>query len=327
MAIINGQGSQALIGPETAWGAKAAATTALNYLSESLKFVLEKKAEDTLNGGVTSREMDIMKKSVEGDIVILAKPGNIGLLIGMALGNEFAAELIDGSTGAYEHIFTPMKASLSNSLPSFTAIINRVAAAKAYVGLKVQSLKIEVTAGDYMKITASLAGKGEEAGTATAIAIPTAKAFRFAGGACSFDGTDFGDITSVSIEIKNNLDDGEQTLSSGVFGTEKQPQDREITVSFESKYSTATETIREQKYLTENTTNVVLNFISPTLVEDGINNQIQINMPRVGISECSPNVSDKGKIKLTIAGKALETASEDAVSITLVDDKATKYLP
>lgn len=327
MAMIIGKGTVAQIGTESIWGLKAVPTVALNYTSESLKNNLDRKEEETLLGGKTSRYQDIMKYSVDGDIALVAKPKNIGLILSHALGVEEEPALKEGTSNVYIHKFTPLPVNRNSSLPSLTAIIDRVVACKAYTGLKVGQLSFSCEAGDYMKVTATLSGRAEEDGEVVKdLQVPELKAFRFAGGSCTFDGEEFGEVTSVSVEYNNNLDDGEQTLGSGYYGTEKEPQAREITLTLESFYNAKTETVREKKYLTESTVAIKLNFISPNEIEDGQNYKIEFDMPLVCINDCSPNVGDSGKLKLSIGGKALESASQEAITITLEDDNSEKYI-
>lgn len=334
MGIITGQGTSLQIGQETTWGTATPVTMAANYLQETLKLNVERKEEDTLVGGKTSRDMDIMKFGVDGDFSVLAKPQNIGLLIGLALGAETTAvQLTDDGTESgipidvWKHVFTMVETGIDSTLPSFTAVVNRHVAAKAYTGLKVESLKIEAKAGDYVRITMSVKGKAEQAGIIDrTLSIPDIKAFRFAGGSCTFDGVEFGDATGFTIEIKNTLDEGDQTLGSGYYGTENEPQGREVSISVETSYNAKTETVREQKYKTENNVDVKLKFVSPSEVIDDINYELGIDLPKVAVTECSPNVGGKEKITLTINGKALEGPDTEAVTVTLIDGLDTKYL-
>ncbi len=334
MSIITGQGTTLQIGKESSWGNTAVPTVTANYLSESLKLNVERKEEDTLVGGKTSRDMDIMKFSVDGDFSVLAKPHNIGLLIALSLGSEATPiQLTDDGTESgtpidvWKHIFTMIETGISSTLPSFTAIINRHVATKAFTGLKIDTLKIEAKAGDYIRLTVTVKGKDEASGKIIQdLAIPDIKAFRFAGGTCTFDGVEFGDATGFTIEIKNTLDDGEQTLGSGYYGTENEPQGREVSVSVETSYNAVTETVRENKYKKESYVDVRLKFISPSEIISGYKYELAIDMPKVAITECSPNVGGKDKLTLTINGKALESKNTEAVTVSLIDGLSTKYL-
>lgn len=324
MAIVTGQGSTLQIGKETNWGTKATPTAIMNFLNESLSLNVNRTEEDTLVGGVTSKNMDIMRKSVSGDFSMIGKPNGVGEIIGLALGVE--ADPVTAS-GVTTHTFTPIHAGLTNSLPAFTAVVNRHVSTKAYTGCKIGSLSLSASAGDYLRLNASVIGKDEEAGTsAEGLSIPDLKAFRFAGGSCTFDGVEFGDVTSCNVAINNNLDEGVQTLGSGYYNTEPEPQQRDFTINIESFYNANTETVREQKYKTESTCAVVLRFESPSEIVSGEKYAIEITLPKVTINDCNPHVQDKGKIPLTIGGKALEPSEGEAITIVLKDSTATKYI-
>ena len=98
-----------------------------------------------------------------------------------------------------------------------------------------------------------------------------------------------------------------------------------MTISLDSFYNSATETIREGKYKSENYVAVVLNFESPSEIVSGTKYSIQISLPRVAINSCDPNVAGTEKIRLTIGGKACETSETEAITVTLTDSKSSKY--
>ncbi|TAH55202.1 MAG: hypothetical protein EWM51_03720 [Treponema sp.] len=327
MGILTGQGTAFQIGKETTWGAAVAPTQAINFLNESLKLAVERKEEDTLVGSKTSRAMDIMKRSVAGDFGLIMKPGNVGLLFALSLGEEADPVEDPEKTGVFEHRFSPVSSGLLYSLPSFTAVIDRHTAVKKYTGLKVESLKIEAKAGDYLRASLSVKGKDEESGTKnSALSVPDTKAYRFAGGVCEFNSAAIGSVKSVSLDYVNTLDEGEQTISSGLNGTEPEPQDRKITVTVETDYDATAEGIRESDYKTDTTVDIRLRFESPTEIVTGTKHAFEILLPHVAITDCSPNVSGKEKLKLTITGTALETTSDEAVEIVLFDGQGTAYL-
>lgn len=328
MAIITGQGTALQIGKETTWGTGVTPTQAVNFTSEGFKANIEYKEEDTLVGGTTSRNMDIMKKGVSWDMSVLAKPGNIGLLLGLAFGAE--AEPVAESSG-YKHSFTMLPPALANSLPSFSAVVDRHVACKKYTGCKVDSFSFTASAGDYIRLSFSGIGKEETSATKTAgLEIEQLKAFRFAGGTCTIDGTSFGSVTNVSFNLANALDGGEQTLGSGYFNTEPEPQKRGVTVSLDASYDSATEGIHANKFLTGTKASVVLKFVSPEEIATGENYSITITMPNVIVTECSPNVGGTDKIKLTISCTACEDVDDgdvvEAVTVDLVDDLNDTYL-
>lgn len=329
MAIVSGQGATLQVGKESTWGTGVAGTVALNFLSESFRFVPEYKEEESLVGGTTSRAIDIMKKSVTWDASLIAKPGNVGLMLGMAFGAE--ATPVSAGEDAYKHVFTMLRPGLNASLTSFTGIVDRHIAIKKYTGCKVGQFSFSATKGDYVRLTFSGVGKDEVTGTlATGISVPTEKAFRFAGGSCKIDGTAYGEVEGVTFNLNNNLDAGDQTMGSGYYGTEPQPQKREVTVSLDARYDTTSEDIHEDNFKTGVTASVELYFESPEEVEEGVNYSFKIVLPAVVVNDCSPVITGTDRIKVTIGGTGTETLDDDgvveAVSVELVDAQSTKYL-
>lgn len=327
MPMVTGQGAALQLGEETTWGTKVTPTVAINFTSESFKPGVERKEEDSLIGGATSSGMDIMRKNASFSWEQLARPENIGFVLAMGLGVESAPEQIAG-TSAYKHKFTLLKPSLTASLKKFSAIVNRHVHVKAYTGCKIDTLSIRAEAGDYMRITVAGKARAEEtAQIVSSLAIPALKAFRFAGGKATFDGKSFGDITNVQWDLSNNLDDGDQTLGSGYYGTEPEPQKREVKVSLDTFFNETSDSIREEKYISENTVNASLMFESPSYADEDSNlhYSIQIDMPLLVLDSCDPSITGTGKVLMPMSGTAIESNNTEAVTITLIDGKNTKY--
>lgn len=327
MAIVSGQGTSVQIGKESTWGTKATPTVALNFTSEDFRLIVDKAADDALIGATTDREMDIVKESVDWSLAVNAKPDNVGMLISAALGAEASPAAETGSSGVYKHVITPVGIGASVSLPSLTAVVNRIIATKAYTGLKVNTLRISAKSGDYVRMELSGKGKAEDAGSSVAsLKVPALKNFRFVGAKFTFDGTDFGDVLSCDIEHVNNLDDGEQTSGSGLYGSETQPQKRETTVTLETFFNSASNTVRDNKYKVDSTATFVAKYESPSEATIGTPYSMEISIPLLVVTECHPVVAGPEKMKVTIAGRALESDTEKAISITLIDKSNTKFI-
>lgn len=327
MPMVTGQGAALQLGEESTWGTKVTPTVAINFTSEGFKPGIERKEEDSLIGGATASAMDIMRKSASFTWEQLARPENIGFVLAMALGEESDPEQISGSS-AYKHTFTLLRPSLTATLKKFTAVVNRHVHVKAYTGCKIDTMSIRAEAGDYMRISVSGKGRAEEdASVESGLSVPSLKAFRFAGGKATFDSVDFGDVTNVQWDLSNNLDDGEQTLGSGYYSTEPEPQKRDVKVSLDTFFNQASDTVRSQKYLSENTVNVSLVFESPDYADASKNQHysIQIDMPLLVLDSCDPNIAGPGKIVMPMSGTATESASTQAVTVTLIDKYSSKY--
>lgn len=314
-----GAGSVFQIGKETNFGELATPTNQINFLSEGISLEVERIQEESLLLSKTSRSMDVMSYNVSGDFAVILKPENIKQLFYLTMGVEGSPTLVDGSTAVYEHQFTLMEPD--GSLPSFTAVIDRKISVPAYTGLKMQSMSLEASSKDYIRGTFNVQGSGkEEDGAVENLPIPVLKAYRFVNGVLTLDGTEFGDVSNVSIEVNNNLDEGVSTLGSGYYSSEGEHNEREITINIDCFYNAASNTIREQKYKEDGATaNIELTFESPEEIEDGEKNRFTIQLPNVVITEANPNVGGKDKIEITLNGTALETETEEAITALVYD--------
>lgn len=322
--IITGRGTSAQWGQETTWGTAVAPTVALNYLSETMKLVLNKKAEDTLNSQITTAAMEIMNQHVEGDITLLLKPENAGYLLACLFGVETGPTLKSGTTGVYEHEFTCIAPGSSNSLKKFTLVIDRHTHVKGYAGCKVDSFSMSASPEDHLKATFGIVGKSEATDTTESLSVTTLKGFRFVGGSVKYNGSTSLNayVKSVKLDIKNNL-----TKDPGISGylLEPEPQDREITFSIEARFDTAIDTIREAQFIGNATVDFTLEFVSPELIETGEYYTIKIVINDANVTDLSPNVSGADQLTATIEGKAMDNSGEP-ITVTLYDGKETDYV-
>jgi len=326
MAIIAGRDSALQIGLESTWGTAVTPTAQVPFTSESLSYVPNYIEEDALVGAKTSGRMDVSGVKVEGDVSFIVKPGDyLGLLLGAALGEEATASQVDSST-AYEHVFTPVASGTSESLPHITITIDRKVAVKDMVSCKIGSLSLEASVNDYLRGTVTVMGYDEESGSLESLTSPATKAFQFKDGAITVDGSNYADVTSVSLEYNNNLEDELYTLGSGDNMVEIEPQAREITATLETLYTSDTESTRENKFKTGTTAAIVLTFTSSEDIESGYPYELKINMPLAYITEADPQVGGPDRITQSLSVKATEDSSNEAITVTLTDDKDDEYL-
>ena len=319
-----GSGSSFQIGLETEYGVKVEPTEQINFLNESITLDVIRESEESLLMAKTIRSKDVMGYSSGGDFSVILKPENIKPLLYLSLGKEEYPELKSGTTGVYKHSFTLTEPD--ETLPSFTAVIDRKFAVPAYTGLKVSSFSLEAQSADYIRSSLSLQGSGkEEEGEVVTLPIPTLKAFRFVNGSLTLDGVEFGEVSSVKLDINNQLDEGDFTLGSGYYRSEGQHNEREVSISIDCFYNAKSNTIRENKYKTDGATaNIILTFESPEEIETGEKIRFEVILPNVVITEANPNVSGKEKIELTLEGMALEGIETEPITINVFDGDEEK---
>lgn len=230
-------------------------------------------------------------------------------------------------SSAYDHVFTPIAGGGGNSLPSLSIAIDRQVDVHAYSGGKIGSLSLNATAKDYLRSTVVLMGKTEEDDKSlAALSYETRAPFIFRGGQLTIDGYTYeAEITSVTLDYSNNLEDGQWTMGSGLYMIEPEVQKRDITITLESLYNPVIDSIRASKFKAGATAAITLYFVSTEEVETDIPYQLKVELPYVQITSASPNVTGPDRITISLEGRALEGTSE-ACTITLTDAQSGDYL-
>lgn len=323
MAIISGQDAKLQIGKETTWGTAVAPTTQVDFTSESLKQVMNYIEEDTLVGARTTPRMDIAGKKVEGDIQMIVKPDNIGLLLKAALGAE--AAVVHIASSVYSHQFSLVAGGTSGSLPKITVVVDRKVAVFGYVSCKVDRLDLEAKVKDYLRATFALRGHSEQADALEALTGSAKRAFQFVDGNITVDGAEYDDVTNVKVSVNNNLEDDLFTMSGSTTMQEIEPQGREVTADLEVLYSSTTNTTRTNKYLTGSTVTVVLNFISTEVAAGGVYYRMQITLNNCYITDASPVVGGRDRIKQNLVVKASEQSSTEPIIVLLINMDPSAY--
>ncbi len=322
---ITGQGSAIQIGLGKVWSVSVAPVVSLSHQSESMKLVPEYSEEESLVGGVTTSRLDIQGKKIEGDISCYAKPDYIAYCIALALGVEADPELVDGSTGAYRHIFTPLPGGALNSLLSASILVNRHVAVKEYVSCKMESLSLSASVKDYLQMTMTFKGHSEIPGTLSPLSQSVLPAYKFKEGTVKTDSVPLAKVTSFKFDYGNALESDLYTMDSGEHMDEIEPQKREITAELEVLYDSQNEALRESKFVQGNSVALEVVFTSSSEIESGFPYELKIEVPLGFVKDASPVLSGSERIKQTLSIKATGT-SNDAVTITVTDGKDTKYI-
>ena len=323
MQGTNGIGTSLQIGKETTWGTAVAPTHSINFTDESFKQEPETLEEETLVGAICAGAQDIVGYKSSGGFGTVLKPEDAVILFALALGVQATPELVANATKTYKHVITPVDAI--TDLLSFTAIVDRKKQVKSYSGNYINTLELTAEAKNYLKTKVETILLSEADGTkVSTLVVPSKKAYVFANGQCLLDGTVFADITATTVKINNNVTEGDQTLGSGLYKSQGLHGEREFTWSATAKYTTDANTLIENKYKVGSTIAVQLTFLSPEVIETGFQHKIIISMPAVIMTGGLPNVSGKDEMKLSLAGKALQTsAAVSPFTVTIQTDIAS----
>ncbi|MEM4260537.1 MAG: phage tail tube protein [Candidatus Woesearchaeota archaeon] len=324
MAILTGNKAKLQIGKETTWGTLVTTTQEYAFFSEDLKETREKKVEGVIVGAKGEPANYTTKIQVEGGFSCLARPDDIGYLIGGALGAE--GTVITQGTNGKKHTFTAIEMSESASLPSFSVKIDRVADIFGYSGFKIDELKLSGSAGDFVKVDVKGVGKNEEVGTTLAsLSKSSRRPFKFTGGSLTFGTTDI-EITSFDFNYKNNLQKDIQTNLTGLYTYEPQPAQRQITFNIETLFDDNSIEQYTDYYKTDNTFALELKFTSDEEIETGLNYSMTITISTCQITTSDFGVKGTEVLKHSFSLKAIDSISDELITVELVNTNASKYI-
>lgn len=326
--MITGNNAKLQIGVESTYGTAVTTTQEIQFISESLRKNLNKKDEGVLTGGRAVSKVATLAKSTGGNLNFLARPDDLGYILGCLLGVEATPTQISPSTTAYKHTFTAISVDDSTRLPSLTVKIDRINDIFVYNGVKIDSVSFSAMPEDFLKIDVALFGMNEAgSGSLASLTPSTLKAFRFAWGSLTYNSGTIADITSIKVNYNNNLVKNIQTTGSGYNFYEPDPAARDIQVELEALYNTDVADF-ETAYDDDSLAELVLTFTSEEEA-DSVNNipyKLMITLPNVQITDCVANISSPDAIKAQIKAKAVEDGSDELISVELHNLRSTAYI-
>jgi len=285
MGLINGNSGKVQFGLESSYGTNASMTNQVAIKSESLKYEPNKKNEGLLTGGKTGGKVFTMSKAASGNISTTVRPDELGYFLGLAFGVEDQTpNLVNTSTGAYDHTFTPTDAEL----PSATISVDRVAAVFDYPGAVINTLAFSASPEDYLNLEIGLLCKTEEVGSAlTPISLSPLQPLRFYHGAVKIEGAEVADVTSVKFNYDNKIEKL-FTTATGAYMRQPEVGARECKVDLEVLYSADSEAYRTDYFLDDSDFSLELTWTSDEEIETGFPYKLTITIPVCQIQENTP---------------------------------------
>jgi len=322
--LLTGNKSKLQLGVETTFGTPATPTVELAFLSESLKEGREKKTEGVLVGSKGEPQSITTKISVEGGFSVLARPDDIGFIIAGALGKE--GTVATQGTSGHKHSFTAVETSESESLPSLTVLVDRIADVFEYAGCKIDNFKISGASGDFIKVDLNVFGQSEAGGASLATLTKSAlKPFLFSGGKLTFGSTAV-EITSCELDYKNNLKNDIQTNLTGLYVYEQQPGERQIILNCEMLFNDESLAQYASYFKTDTLFGIELEFISTETIETGLYYSMKIIIPSAQIVGTDFSVKGKDVLKHSFEIKAVDDGTNELITVELVNKRSSKYI-
>lgn len=309
---------------ESVYGTLPTMTNQLKISAEGFKYTPSKKEEGLLTGAKIAGRTVTLAKKTEGSIATLARPDDIGFFLLGSFGTEDQTpNKVSGSTAVYDHTFTLVDNTGSDTLPSFSVTVDRVETVKAYPGCKINTLSFSAGSEDFLKLDVGFVGREEVSGTKASGLSPSALIpFKFSNATVTVDSKTL-EAVNVKFDLLNNLD-ALQTTLSGQYFRESDPGTREIKCDFEVLYDDDTDDIREDFFLTDDECAVTIKFESDQEAEAGYKYKLLFTLPVCQLIDASPNVSGVDRIKQTLSLKAVDSSSEPCTCV-LTNLRATAY--
>lgn len=299
MAQISGNSVIFQIGKETTFGTVAPATDRIRISSESFRPTYNKVSEGLATGGKGAGKVQTMGIQAGGSFSTLMRP-DMGLLLELLCGVK---------TG---NVYTPIGTELTDSLPSFTAYVDRKAAKCSYPGSKINQITFSAAAGEYLNISVDCTSKLEATGATIDSLTPSEeKAFRFASGKVKINDSVIADVTSMELTYNNNLAADTQTTDTGDYFKEPECGVREITGTMEMIYAAGAETLRSTLYKTDATFSIEYVFESD-------DSTLTFSIPCAQMNDASANMGSPSEmLRQSMSWNACENGTDELIEITL----------
>ncbi len=313
---VNGNSVIFTIGKETTYGTAVNPDKRFEVSTESFKYVANKTEEGLLTGKIGGGRVETMSIKSDGSFSTLAKPESVGYF----LKGVFGSETFDEENS--KHTFTPIGNRESDLLPSYTFTIDRgLQKAFSYSGVVFDSVSFSASAEDRLKLDITCIGQKESKVNSisnTALKAENAKSFKFHQGTVKIDGEKVADITSISFEYKNNTSNYQST-DTGIYFSRSVPGKRECSATFEATYSNTIETIREEKFKTDDVVSIEIDFA------DDNGNEIKFIIPNGQISSMeNPTATGADLLKQSITVQAVDL-DDPFVKVDLINSYETSY--
>lgn len=194
--------SQISVAKESTWGTPVVPTKSIPVdptggmnVNNDMQYVSSIKAQIAKNSASF-----IGKRSYTGDFTFDAFGDYLGYFLLSALGTD-TPTLHSGETTVYDHVF-----SENVTKPSLTIEQALSENTRRFTGCITTQLKFEYKVGETVKVTASQIAKGQAPSTAITPAYSTVLPFNFAQVVTKIGGSTIGEIESIELTYKNNVE-------------------------------------------------------------------------------------------------------------------------
>ena len=300
MATAKGFAAKAAVGKETTWGTPVVVSQLIPFVSEGLSKEFS-RASDNILGSEAIQRAEITQENTSGSVELEAVYTGLDEILEAALGTKSGTGI---STDPF--IF-----SLTEDInTSLTIAIDKQVSVHEFVGVKINQLTIQGSAGDTIKVSLDTIAKSKNRAasalnlsTDIAAASPFGGRMLFSDVSCSVGGSPIG-IAGFNLQLNNNL--------TAVYENSKEPVEilrngkREVSLSIDiARY--INDTFNDYFELDAE----IPIILSAT---DGTNN-FEINIPRAKVTKVGDPVGGAEIIKQTVEFILLKSGTSNEFEI------------
>ena len=263
---------------------------------------------------------------IAGEVEAEAQPLAVGAMISAVLGLPTTVT----STAIFTHTWEPPQVDFdrfSATRPvTYHKHLNDVGSAQTFSDLNGTVLEFSIAAGEFLKVKNTFVGASFTQEAAIAPTYPTGKRWTWAVGSFSIGGVAVPELIDLTITLDQAIE-AQHTLSNSIFPNRlKRTGFRTLSIEGTMKFDDQDEF---QEFLAQNSSfnaterEMVLNFLTPTEIQSGFFETLQLQIPLFRHREYKPVAEGPGQIEVgfSSAGK-FSVNSNTPLRITLINSLA-----
>ena len=244
-----------------------------------------------------------------------------GIPMGVLFKAQFGAPTTVTSGAVYTHTFKPATADwddyAAHQPVTITKHLGDSGSAHRFSDMVASKLSISVANGELLKLSQDYMGGKYSQVAAPAASYGSGKEFSFDVTSISLAGAANGDISDLSIEIDEALENKYTLNATRTPSRTKRSGKRTLAVNGTLIFDTQTE---YQEFLNQTERNLTVNFRGTTQIQSGYYESLTLIVPLFRYVEFKPVAGGAEKIEVGFSGKGIySTTSATALHVTLVN--------
>jgi len=309
----SGARSKILLGIESTFGEAATLKYKLPFVDESLNANLESVRSEALLGYRGTKSLAPGREGTGGGITLELFPVPAGVLFYLALGLATLKDPDSTPDSGDEYTEITAVTSATGNLPSATIRVDHDGIIRDYLGMKLNTLTLEMAVGGIPRITTDWVGiqESDEVATEGSITEPSDDPFYFRELLLSADGTNWtaDKYSRITLSIANNLDTDDYRLDG--TGRRKTIPEGNLAITGDVELLLTTDTFSDQynKFINFQDASLYLKF------EKSTGEKLIIKLPRIKFASMTHDIGGPGRITLRGSYEALIPSTGQIITV------------